>query len=95
MNPNDCEHLQIETLYQYDNQKNKTVLWACPKCRMLFQPKGLANAELASEIEVLQRLLYESHEQGGIESTWYKVDHKTQKLWPISDDEMHKEHLDD
>ncbi len=51
----DCEHLQIETLYQYDRQKNRTVFWGCPKCLMQFQPKGLVDAQLEAEIEALKK----------------------------------------
>ena len=54
MTPNDCEHIKVETLYQYDKQKNRTLLWACPECHMLFQPKGLADAEIVAENEKLE-----------------------------------------
>lgn len=54
MEPSDCEHIRVETLYQYDAQKNRTVFWACPECRMLFQPKGLADADLVAENEALR-----------------------------------------
>ena len=60
MSPNDCKHLQIETCYQYDSKKNRTVFWACPECRMLFQPKGLADAELVAENEMLLDALVHS-----------------------------------
>ena len=49
MNPNDCEHIRVETLYQYDRKKNYTLFWGCPSCRMQFEPKGLADAKLAAQ----------------------------------------------
>ena len=55
MNPEDCEHLKVETCYQYDKEKNRTVFWMCPECHMQFEPKGLAYAELKEENETLQR----------------------------------------
>ena len=51
----ECEHVKIETLYQYDKKKNRTLLWACPDCRMQFEPRGLADAQLQSENASLKR----------------------------------------
>lgn len=60
-NPNDCEHIRVETLYQYDAQKNRTVFWACPECHMLFQPKGLADAELTEDNRALMEAIKSAH----------------------------------
>lgn len=53
---NDCSHTKIETLYQYDQQKNRTVFWACTDCRMKFYPAEYYSA-LEARTEDLEWML--------------------------------------
>lgn len=67
-----CLHEEVETLYQYDKQKNRTNFWACPDCRILFAPKGAAEADLN---ECLDAIVY--HRKGSrgasprVASSWF------------------------
>lgn len=62
---NQCFHERIETLYQYDDDKNPILFWACKKCQTRFVPKPAVRDEIMFMAVEMEKKLAEHPDRPG------------------------------